>query len=171
MSRLARACFSHTQRDIAFSKLLRRELPLSHPYTKGYRPTSVLLPHAVMVSFNNGRTKAGPNLNAREDCTKGTHVTEKQTVSMEWSSPCTGDAAYGAKTKPVFPAHGKYQAVGLHQRLHGRRRKFSPCARNITMFSSQKTASRYCNPPQNGIYCDYIPTRGRRSKQAYTAPH
>ena len=70
----------------------------------------------------------------------------------------------------VFPAHGKYQAVGLHQRLHDRRR-FSTCAKNIAMFSSRKTASRYCNPPQNGIYCDYIPTRGYRLKRAYTTPH
>ena len=79
----------------------------------------------------------------------------------------------GLRTRrPLASPHtGEYRAVGLHQRLHSRHRRFSPCARNITMFSSQKTASRYCNPPQNGIYCDYIPTRGRRSKQAYTTPH
>ena len=79
----------------------------------------------------------------------------------------------GLRTRrPLASPHtGEYRAVGLHRRLHGRHRRFSPCTRNITTYSSRKTASRYCNPPQNGIYCDYIPTRGRRSKQAYTTPH
>ena len=105
----------------------------------------------------------------RRGCRRGCLLSEKNIAGFSR----TQGIPQGLRTRrPLASPHtGEYRAVGLHQRLHSRHRRFSPCARNITMYSSRKTASRYCNLLQNGIYCDYIPTRGRRSKQAYTTPH
>jgi hypothetical protein len=96
-------------------------LPIAAPLSSKMAKLFLWLPsrrcyHPAAI-FQQSRAKVGPNSYARGDCTRPCYARQRSLkrepayrktkhIPERVFPTRAGDAAYGAKTKPVFPAHG-----------------------------------------------------------------